>query len=359
MPTIERRVSPDGVVRYRARVRLNGARTVSKTFQRKTDAQKWAQKTEVEIRQDQYAFTPMSRRKTLGDLIDRYIEEVLPRKPKTAPFQKRQLEVWRRELGHHLIADITPARIVAFRQLLLDTPGRRNQARGYATTNRYLAVLSHAFTFAVDEWDWAGENPVKKVRRIKEPRGRTRFLSDHERIRLLAACRASRCPHLYTIVVIAISTGMRRSEVLTLRTGQIDIHRGMITLHDTKNGDPRCVPLTGHAHDLVAARLLEHNNDQAMLFPGGVSGRPLTLWKPWKAALASAAVTDLRFHDLRHTAASYLAMSGATSIDLAAVLGHKTLHMVKRYAHLSDGHLSDVVGSMNDAIFGITKDARP
>jgi len=91
MSTIDRRISPDGVVRYRVRVPLNGARTVSKTFQRRTDAQKWAQKIEVAIRQDQYAITPMSRRKTLGDLIDRYVLEVLPRKPKTATLQKRQL----------------------------------------------------------------------------------------------------------------------------------------------------------------------------------------------------------------------------------------------------------------------------
>ena len=93
MPTIERRFSPDGIVRFRVRVRLNGARTASKTFRRKTDAQKWAQKTEVAIREDQYAINPISRRKTLAELIDRYVVEVLPRKPQTAPFQKRQLEV--------------------------------------------------------------------------------------------------------------------------------------------------------------------------------------------------------------------------------------------------------------------------
>ena len=128
MPTIERRVSPDGVVRFRARVRLHGVRTASKTFRRKTDARQWAQKTEVAIREDQYAINPMSRRKTLSELIDRYVLEVLPRKPKSAPFQKRQLEVWKKGLGHLLIGDVTPARIVAFRQTLLDTPGTRNQA---------------------------------------------------------------------------------------------------------------------------------------------------------------------------------------------------------------------------------------
>ena len=225
MPTIERRVSPDGVVRFRARVPLNGASTASKTFRRKTDAQKWAQKTEVAIREDQYAVNPIPRRKTLAELIDRYVSEVLPRKPKSAPFQKRQLEVWRKELGHLKIADITPSRIVAFRQTLLDTPGTRKQARGYATTNRYLAVLSHVFAFAVDEWGWATENPVRKVKRVKESRGRIRFLADDERARLLTACRASRCAHLYPIVVIAISTGMRHAEILTLRKSQVDVCR--------------------------------------------------------------------------------------------------------------------------------------
>jgi integrase len=351
MPTIDCRISPDGAVRYRVRVRLNGARTVTKTFHRKTDAQKWAQQTEVAIRQDQYAIMPISRRKTLGDLIDRYIKEVLPRKPKTAPFQKRQLEIWRGELGQRLIADITPARIVEFRQTLLDTPGPRKRARGYATTNRYLAVLSHVFTFAVDEWGWAAENPVRKVKRVKESRGRTRFLSDDERKRLLAACQASPCVELYPIVVIAISTGMRRAEILTLRKSQVDLARGVITLHETKNGETRCVPLAGHARELVAALLSEIHDDQAMLFPGNVRGRPLTLWKPWKAALKAAAITDLRFHDLRHTAASYLAMNGATSLDLAAVLGHKTLQMVKRYSHLSDVHTHGVVTAMNRLIF--------
>ncbi|CAG0981017.1 Putative defective protein IntQ [Burkholderiales bacterium] len=352
MPTIERRASPGGIVRYRARVRLHGAHTASKTFRRKTDAQKWAQKTEVAIRQDQYAISPISRRKPLSELIDRYVQEVLPRKPKTAPFQRRQLEVWRKELGHLLIADVTPARIVGARQALLENPGARQQARGYATTNRYLAVLSHAFTCAVDEWGWAVDNPVRKVKRLRESRGRTRFLSDDERVRLLAACRVSTCPYLYPIVVVAISTGMRRAEILTLRKAQVDVVRGVVSLQETKNGEPRCVPLAGLARDLVRTRLSETHAEHDLLFPGMVRGRPLTLWKPWKASLVAASVTDLRFHDLRHTAASYLAMNGATALELAAVLGHKTLQMVKRYAHLSEDHAGGVVASMNTRIFG-------
>lgn len=351
MATIERRISADGAERFRARVRLRGNQFASKTFNRKTDARKWAQKVEVEIRQDQYEIHAISRRKTLGDLIDRYCKEVLPRKPKTGSYQKRQLDSWRKELGHLLIADVTPARVAEARQSLLEKPGTRGQRRGGATTNRYLAVLSHMFTLAADEWGWAAENPVRKVRRLKESRGRARFLSDAERIRLLAACQASKCRHLYTIVVIAISTGMRHAEILRLRKSDIDVTRGVISLTETKNGEHRSVPLTELAHQLVSTRVSEITSGNGLLFTGKVAGRPLTVWKPWKAALDAAQIDDLRFHDLRHTAASYLAMNGATPIELAAVLGHKTLQMVKRYSHLSDAHTRDVVAAMNRKIF--------
>jgi hypothetical protein len=137
MATIERRISASGTERFRARVRLRGNRFTSKTFDRKTDARKWAQRVEVAIRQDQYDIHAISRRKTLGDRIDRYCMEVLPRKPKTAPYQKRQLDFWRKELGHLLIADVKPARIAEARQNLLSTPGARGRQRGGATSNRW------------------------------------------------------------------------------------------------------------------------------------------------------------------------------------------------------------------------------
>lgn len=351
MATIERRVSPEGTVRYRVRVRLHGNNTVSKTFIRKTDAQNWAQKMEVAIRQEEYQIDPPWRRKSLADLIDRYIAEILPRKPRTAPYQRTQLNAWREALGHLRVADVTPAHIVDARQRLLDTPGRRRHARGYATSNRYLAALSHAFSIAVDEWGWARENPVRRVRRIRESRGRTRYLLHAERERLLAACKSSRCPALYPIVVLAISTGMRRAEILTLTRSQVDLQRKTITLLDTKNGDVRSVPLSGLALELIASRMAATAGPNDLVFPGEAAGRPLTLWKPWRDALTAAGIPDLRFHDLRHTAASYLAMGGATPIELAAVLGHKTLQMVKRYAHLSDAHTHRVVSDMNQRIF--------
>ena len=114
---------------------------------------------------------------------------------------------------------------------------RNKIARGL--NSRYMAVLSHLFTVAVREWEWLEINPVRKLKPLKEPRGRDRFLSEEECASLLAACRQSKNQDLYAVVVLAISTGMRRNEILSLRQDQIDALRGRIYLYDTKNGERR------------------------------------------------------------------------------------------------------------------------
>lgn len=122
-------------------------------------------------------------------------------------------------------------------------------------------------------------------------------------------------------------------------------------LHETKNGERRRVPLTGYAHDLLVGHSKVRRLDTDLLFPSKNPDKPIDLRKPFGNALKEAQVSDFRWHDLRHCTASYLAMNGASLAEIAEVLGHKTLQMVKRYAHLSDGHVSSVVASMNDKIF--------
>lgn len=116
---------------------------------------------------------------------------------------------------------------------------------------RYLAALSHAFSIAMREWGWTDDNPLRKVSKPKEPRGRVRFLDDGERDGLLHACRASDSSLLYPIVVLAIATGMRRGELMHLSWRQIDFTRNRITLHETKNGERHAVPLVGLARELI------------------------------------------------------------------------------------------------------------
>ena len=211
------------------------------------------------------------------------------------------------------------------------------------TVNRYLSALSHAFSVAVKEWGWLEDNPMRKVTKPKEPRGRVRYLGDEERGRLLEECRKSESPDLYCALVLALSTGARRMEVLGLRWGQVDFHRRAITLLETKNGEIRSLALVGHAFELMDARAKVRRIDTDLVFPGRLRGRPVDLRASFETALKRAGIEDFRWHDLRHSAASYLAMNGATLAEIAEVLGHKTLAMVKRYAHLSQAHTTRVV----------------
>jgi integrase len=193
---------------------------------------------------------------------------------------------------------------------------------------------------------------MRKVSKPKEPRGRVRFLSEDERQRLLDACKASRNPYLYLVVVLALSTGARKMEILNLTWQNVDLQRGAITLHDTKNGERRVLPLAGPALELMHQHSKVRRIDTPLVFPRSDGRKPLDIRSSWETTLKQADSTDFHFHDLRHSCASYLAMNGASLAEIAEVLGHKTLSMVKRYAHLSEAHTARVVARMNAAIFG-------
>lgn len=355
MATIEARRADDGSLSYRVKVRLKGHPAATGTFQRLTDARRWAQSTEAAIREGRYFKTPEATRHTLSDLVDRYVDEVLPTKPKNASNSKQHLLWWKDKIGAYSLADVTPALVVQCRNDLLATTTRRGTKMANATVVRYMASLSHAFSLAVKDWQWVDDSPLRKVSKPKEPRGRERFLSDSERAALLQACKASSSRYLYTVVVLALSTGMRRGEIMSLRWPQVDIPRGRILLYETKNDTSRAVPLTGLALTLMSDLAKVRRIDTDLVFSSEAGAHPVDLTKPWTTALGRANLTNFRFHDLRHSAASYLAMNGATTIEIAAVLGHKTLQMVKRYSHLANSHTNSVVTSMNEKIFGGTE----
>jgi integrase len=204
-------------------------------------------------------------------------------------------------------------------------------------------------------------NLQKKIKKYKEAKGRVRFLSDEERVNLLQACKDSNNGHLYKAVVLALSTGARKMEILGLKWVDIDFTRGQIVLHETKNGERRVIPLKGLAMELMREHKKSKIDDCPYVFPsakvkkakdGTLIYQPIDIRTAWENALIRAKISDFRFHDLRHSAASYLAMNGASLAEIAEVLGHKTLQMVKRYAHMSDAHTSSIVAKMNERIFG-------
>ncbi len=141
-------------------------------------------------------------------------------------------------------------------------------------------------------------------------------------------------------------------EILNLIWSDIDFERQVIILHETKNGERRVLPVQGFALSLMKAHAKVRNLHCDYVFPSKKKCQPIDIRTSWENALAKSKIEDFRFHDLRHSAASYLAMNGASLAEIAEVLGHKTLQMVKRYAHLSEAHTSTVIASMNKKIFG-------
>jgi integrase len=353
MATINKHTSKEGETTYRVRIQLKGYPVQSATFKRLTDARKWAASTESAIREGRHFKTNEAKKHTFKDLAERYERDVFPQKPASYKKQKAQLDWWVERLGVYVLADITPSLIVKFRDELATGVTCRGTQRSPATVVRYMALLSHVFSQACGEWELLTDNPVKRVKKPKEPSGRVRFLDDDERAKLLAACKESKTDILYLCVVLALSTGMRYTELMSLTWGDVDLKAGFIVLQKTKNGERRRVPLVGHGLELLRNHARVRRLDSPLLFPGKFKRQQhLDISDAFENAVKNAGIQDFRWHDLRHCTASYLAMNGASLAEIAEVLGHKTLQMVKRYAHLSDGHVSSVVESMNAKLFG-------
>lgn len=354
MATFRPRKTKGGKVRYQAVIQLKGLPIERQTFERKADARRWVNDRERELgRFTDGAGRGHGLQKTVSDLIDLHLEQ-LKREGLLSHDKRRQhLAWWRERLGALPLARVTPQVVAEHCQgLLVETSARLGRPRSAGTVNRYRSSLSAAFSYATKKLHWLPHNPVRNVSREKEPGGRLRYLSRDERERLLVACRASTMRELEPIVMLALTTGMRRGEILGLRWGDVDRARGLIVIQKTKNNERRSVPIVPALRQLLDRHGAVRRLDSALVFPHPVDqGKPLAIDDGFRAAMKAAEVADFRFHDLRHTAASYLAMSGATTAEIAAVLGHKTLAMVKRYAHLSDQHTGAVVQRMTEKYF--------
>jgi integrase len=364
MASIRERIDSSGKKSYHVQIRIKGFPPQTQTFDNKTEGKHWASRIETEIRAGRYMPHAVSQRHTMRELLEDYKSKVLiPFKPKEARTQGPQIDWWIEKLGNYSLADITPAAIAKCRDELLTTPiGTENKKlRAPATVIRYMAGLSQAFKVAVNEWQWMPESPMAKVSKPKVNNERLRHLSADEQTRLLDAAKLSANAYVHTILVLALSTGMRYSEIMTLRWGDVLIEDtdeiGLILLEKTKNGERRGVPLVRNAFAAIKSMRVAHatsNNDQidgtALLFPSeDDKSKPVEIRKAWETTIRRAAISDFRFHDLRHTAASYLAMEGATAPEIAEILGHKSLQMVKRYSHFTKSHISDLMARTSES----------
>jgi integrase len=348
MATIQKRPGTNGTS-YRVMIRRKGFAPVYETHKRLADARAAAAKQETAMNDGAGVIAGAARRHTLADAIKKYAETVLINRDDQST--RRHYAFWTERLGHARLRNITADMIVSARDHLLTTKSRLGKPLAPATVKLYIESLSAVFKAAIKEWRWTSYNPCSDVTRPKLPKGRVRFLSDAERVALLDACKASTEPRLYPFVLLAISTGARAGELTGLTWGDVDLFRGTASLRKTKNGDMRALPIKGQA--LLALKAMhDDDTDPATHVFAGPPGPIFDYQDFFTRARDAACITNFRFHDCRHCTGSYLAMNGASASEIAAILGHKTLVMVQRYSHLSDGHVGSVIERMNEKIFG-------
>jgi integrase len=367
MASIQRLESPlTGRISYRVQVRVKGWRSESETFPNRQEAIRWAASREAAIREGRHFPHARALRTSFCELAQRYRDTVFKDLKVSGKMTRaRHISWWVERFGSMTLAEITPDRIAEARDALAAEtwsrattdkaihgciPAQREYQRAGATVNRYLATLSHMFTTAVREWRLIDRNPVRDVSKKKEARGRTRFLSDSERTALLTACANSAWAGLCPLVLLAISTGARRGELIRLQWTDVSLDppspRALV--RETKNGESRVLPLVGRSLETLTKLRSREGDRSRFVFPApSGADRPYEWFDAhWHAALTAAGIEDFRFHDLRHTCASYLASQGASLLEIADVLGHRTMSMVKRYSHLAQGHKVAVIEKM-------------
>lgn len=357
MASIQRITSPlTGEISYRAQVRVKGRASESRTFTNQKDARAWAAALETAISDNRNFPGRRAQRTGFAELIQRYRDTVMnDLRSSNKRTREQHLDWWDEYFAGRTLVEVTPDKIAEGRDALMAQTFTRGKGhkdkngnvvppkeykRSGATVNRYLATLSHVFTLAHKEWRLVQSNPLREITKKKEARGRVRFLTDAERDALLEACMKSDWPALHALVLLAISTGARRGELINLKWAEVDLKAARATVHETKNGDPRVLPLVGKTLTAIRELKLQGRGASEWVFqqPSGFPGPYLVFDKHWYRAVEAADIKDFRFHDLRHTTASYLASQGASLLEIADTLGHRTLAMVRRYSHLTQTH---------------------
>jgi len=341
--TIDRRKTRDGQDRWRVRIRRRGI-TETESFSSHSEADQWACDVEQAIDKGLWNEGDRGGVFTVGWLLDRYL---VFRRPNRDAW--RQLEWWRRHLGSEAAVHVRRPRILRLRRQLAQEETRSGRHRSPATVNRYMAALSGFFSWALKS-DHLDVHPMKGIEPLAEGSARLRCLSDEERESLIRVCRETGGLRLQTLVVLALSTGARRGELLRLRWSDLDSANRQVVIHGTGRLKTRTLPLPAPAFELLARLSKVRRIDRNEVF-AEPDGRVRFPRAAWRAALETAAIRDCRFHDLRHSAASYLAQSGASLPEIAEILGNRTLEGVRRYSHLTVNHTPAALGRMHDDLF--------
>lgn len=365
MGSIRKRLSKTGEITFCAQIRLKGYKQLTATFQRKTDASEWIKATEAEMKAGRYLSVSEAKKYTLDDLILKFKRDEYQRR-KDITNCDIHLNFWSKKLGHHSLKEVNLIRI---KEVWLDlcnnhispSTGKRFSNR---TLNYYLQTLSVLFNHAIRELQWIQINPVANIKKLPLKNGRVRYLNEDELRRFISAVEKSTNPKLLVAILLSLQSGGRKTEILSLRWKNIDLEKGIIHFKRTKNGDSRSVTIHGRALDCLRehSKIRSLHNDY--VFPARANGwkngqgKTSTPWQNLKApflrALELAEIKDFRWHDMRHTAASYLYNSGASFELIGKILGHRTTHMTLRYSHLFENKSAELTYNLSKLYDSIT-----
>jgi site-specific recombinase XerD len=291
-------------------------------------AEKIYHKVMTEVAEGKWFDRPVGERKTFGEMMEKYMVEHSRIKKRSASRDEVSLLHLLPFFGPYYLKDVSPSLISSYKA------ARLAKGASSASLNRELALMKHAFTLTITEWQWVNENPVKKVSMEKEPPARDRWLTDEEEEALLGASPE----WLREIVVFALDTGCRRAEALSLVWQNVNLETGVATVFGKKTSEWRSVPLIRRVREMLSTK---HANQkvrplkEALVFlnPTGQAVNIHELRSAFEKALDNAGINNFRFHDLRHTFATRLAQNGVDLFTIQKLLGHTTFATTQRYAH--------------------------
>ncbi len=323
--------------KWQVQIRRAGEKPISKTFRLKDAAEKFIRKME-DCRDNRITFSQAESEDTTLKQAIHAIQDAFKGGDKS--FIQRT-NFWANELGHLQLTKIQKADIKPVLESLAIT-------RCDATVNRYKAALSSIFTVFCEMNDLDIPNPARSIKAKKETATNDRYLTIDEQERLLAACKQSGWDKLYALVLMALVTGARRGEMFSLTWNKLDLarKRARLSAEHTKNGKPRVLTMSEPlVNELKRIRTELVGEVPDLAKTREIADQPIfEMWNfehHFYKALEEAGIERCRFHDLRHTCASTLAEDGASLLDIAEKLGHSSVTVTQRYAHLCVDHIAE------------------
>jgi integrase len=323
----------------------------SKTFRTDREAKTWEKKFLYEIDTGLVTKESLKRRK-LSDAIKKYIEQVLPQKPKNARNVTQHLRWWDEQIGGLELSEVGPAALAECRDRLLSEIGFAGKVRSANTVIRYIASIGIVLEYCVKEWMWMNQNPIRSIKKPKAGHGKTRIFDHDEIQRVRSLCETSGSSYLLSIFTLGLHTGMRKGEILSLRLKNIDFKNRELNLPTSKNGEPRDIPMTGEVFNILSRLVGNGQTDRnGLLFPSpNDPQKPVNLQSAWERVLCKAGIADATFHTLRHTACSFLAQLGISPVLISRIVGHKDSRTTDRYTHAVKSHIRAAMSQLENLI---------